>query len=161
MALIPKGALAKARHPWAACRDPVGVQLPIPHRKFNSGHEPEDLRRRAPHAASVVTNILDSAAKGRRGRGSREGKQSLPPLHLGPSAANRTSVCLNGQVILECGCATLKGWNCRFRASRGGRGLTGWQKSSSSHIRITRGMREPISTSKAVAHSISLRDRSP
>jgi hypothetical protein len=53
--------------------------------------------------------------------------------------------------LLECGCATLKGWSCRFRTSRGARRATGWRKFTGSRLRITHGIREPISTAKAVA----------
>ena len=52
---------------------------------------------------------------------------------------------------LECGCATLKVWSCRFQTSRDGRRVTSLRRSISSRLRTTRGMRTPISPSKAVA----------
>ena len=53
--------------------------------------------------------------------------------------------------LLDCGCATLKGWSCRFRASRGMRVLTSLRYSTGSRLRASLGTREPSSPSKAVA----------
>jgi len=45
----------------------------------------------SPPCRLKIRGTFDSAAEERRGRGSREQVQSLPPLSLCPSAANRTS----------------------------------------------------------------------